>query len=291
MEFIRGLYENSEVLGIKNGDSVYLNDSFPHLKNCSSMIDLIKVLDDVTLCQVKSDILNHKYKSVDIADIILLSPIARPIHDIICVGVNYQAHMDEVSGKIDIEQAPAAVYFSKRACIMVGPDGEIENDFDLDRNLDYEVELAVIIGKEGKNISAKDAEDYIFGYSIANDISARHLQKAHGQWYKGKSLDTFSVLGPWIVEKADLPFPINLDIKCSVNGELRQNANTSTFIRDIPTLIEELSKGCTLEAGDIIITGTPAGVGMGFSPCKFLRSGDIVECEIEKIGILRNRIK
>lgn len=290
MEFLRGIFQNNEVLGIKQDEKVYLTKDIKQIKDITTMIELIETLDDMTLSQIKADICENKLQGINLNDIKLLSPIKRPIHDIICVGINYKDHATEVRGKVDIQETPSAVYFSKRACEIAGPDEPIKGHLDLDHRLDYEVELAVIIGKKGCNIPAQKADEYIFGYSIANDITARGLQKNHGQWFKGKSLDSFSVLGPWIVEKSDFSLPLSLDIKCSVNGELRQNSNTASFIRDIPSLIEELSKGCTLEAGDIILTGTPAGVGMGFNPSKFLKSGDIVECAIQGIGILKNQI-
>lgn len=143
---------------------------------------------------------------------------------------------------------------------------------DIDNALDYEVELAVIIGKTGKNIPVDKVEDYIFGYSIFNDFSSRRLQLKHMQWFKGKSLDTYSAMGPVILHKSALPFPVEVDIKCSVNGELRQNSNTKLFLNDIPKVVSELSQGMTLEAGDIIATGTPSGVGMGYKPGKWLKS-------------------
>ena len=144
----------------------------------------------------------------------------------------------------------------------------------------------MIIGKRGRDIKKEDAEDYIFGYSVFNDLSARRLQKEHTQWYKGKSLDTYSIMGPSILYKEDLPFPIEVDVVSRVNGEQRQNGNTNMLIHDIPAIIEDFSKGITIEPGDIIITGTPAGVGMGFNPPRYLKSGDKVECEIKEIGRL-----
>lgn len=162
---------------------------------------------------------------------------------------------------------------------------------DYSHNFDYEVELAVIIGKDGKDIPFEEAEDYIFGYTIGNDITVRDIQKKHIQWFKGKSLDTCTSIGPYIVHKSAIPFPVDLDISSKVNGEIRQKSNTKDLIFDIPTIISDLSKGLTLRAGDIILTGTPAGVGAGFKPPKYLKPGDIVECYIEKIGSLTNIIE
>ncbi|MGL5439727.1 MAG: fumarylacetoacetate hydrolase family protein [Filifactoraceae bacterium] len=290
MEFLRGLYNNKEVLGVKNGERVYLTCDLGLCKDITSMIELIKILDEPTLEKLRLDIVADKVKSIALDEIKLLAPIDRPIHDLICVGVNYSDHLAEVSSKIQINESSAPVYFSKRACKLTGPDEDIYGHLSLDHRLDYEVELAIIIGKEGKNIPLEKAEEYIFGYSISNDMTSRTLQKNHDQWYKGKSLDGFSILGPWIVEKSDLSLPLKLDIQSYINGELRQNSNTSYLISDIPKLISIFSQGCTLEPGDIILTGTPSGVGMGFKPSKFLKSGDTVECKIQGIGVLKNKI-
>ncbi len=219
--------------------------------------------------------------------------IKRSIHDIICVGVNYRDHLEETQKNFDkgFDKPKKIVYFSKRAYEIIGPEDSVKSRMDLDKKLDYEVELAVIIGKKGKDIPEKDVEEYIFGYSIFNDFSARELQQSHVQWYRGKSLDTYSAMGPVILHKSALPFPIEVDIKSFVNGELRQSSNTRLFLADIPKIISEISTGITLEAGDIIITGTPAGVGLGFNPPKFLKKGDQVICEIPEIGKLKNIIE
>lgn len=221
----------------------------------------------------------------------LLAPVERPIHDILCVGVNYRAHYEECAAAIHMEEPEAAVYFSKRCSRMSGPEEAVESHADLDRALDYEVELAVILGEGGRDIAPQDVERHIFGYSIFNDISARTLQHSHAQWYLGKSLDGFCAMGPWIVTRDELPMPLALNVESRLNGEVRQHSNTRAFIRDIPHLISELSQGITLEAGDIIISGTPAGVGMGFDPPRYMKPGDVIECEVEGIGVLRNRIR
>ncbi len=178
--------------------------------------------------------------------------------------------------------------FSKVASPAIGQGDNIKAFPEYTDKADYEVELAVIIGKDGIDIRKEDAEDYIFGYTIVNDVSARNIQRKHGQWFKGKSLETYCPMGPVIVHKSALPFPIELEIKCSINGELRQNSNTKQLIFDIPSIIHDLSKGMYLRKGDIIITGTPAGVGLGFKPFKFLKPGDEIECSIEGIGTLKN---
>lgn len=231
-------------------------------------------------------------EAFDLEEIKLLSPITRPIHDILCVGINYRSHEEETEHLFDLSAKKPSqhIYFSKRACHITGPDEAIPSHPFVDEEMDYEAELAVIIGKEGRDIAPEDAEDYIFGYSVFNDVTARAVQKKHVQWLRGKSLDGYSVMGPAIVHKSQLPFPLELNISCHVNGELRQQSNTRLLIADIPTIISELSAGMTLEPGDIIATGTPAGVGMGFTPPIYLKRGDKVLCSIEGIGELCNII-
>lgn len=233
----------------------------------------------------------EKYRNYSLSDVKICAPIGRPVHDVLCVGVNYMDHLKETKDTVrGFKEATAPVYFSKRAVAILGSGEAIELRDDLDEKLDYEVELAVIIGKRGKDIPKGEVEDYIFGYSVFNDISSRALQKRHGQWFRGKSLDTYTAMGPAILHKSALPFPIKVDVKSYVNDELRQSSNTELMITDIPSLISDLSSGMTLEAGDIVATGTPAGVGMGFSPPKYLKRGDVVMCEIAPIGRLINRI-
>lgn len=227
------------------------------------------------------------------AEVEKLSPIPRPMQDVLCLGINYMDHAEE-SARYKKEtftgDRPYAVYFSKRVNTAVPDGGRIDGHFDLHDTLDYEVELAVILGRDAKHIRAQDAEAYVFGYTILNDVSARSLQTRHKQFYFAKSLDGFTPMGPWIVTKDELPFPPALEIQSRVNGELRQNSNTDRLIFGIPQVLEELSAGMTLKAGTIIAMGTPAGVGMGFDPPRFLSSGDVVSCSIEGIGTLTNTV-
>jgi 2-keto-4-pentenoate hydratase/2-oxohepta-3-ene-1,7-dioic acid hydratase in catechol pathway len=231
---------------------------------------------------------------IALADVELLSPIPRPLQDVICLGINYAAHAEESARfKKESFDRPQeyTIYFSKRVNEAVAPGGYVLAHDDIEKKLDYEVELAVVIGKEAKNVSAEEARDYIFGYTILNDMSARDLQMNHKQWYMGKSLDAFTPIGPWIVTEDEIEWPPALAIKSWVNGEPRQDSNTDMLLRDIGGIIEELSGGITLMPGTIIATGTPSGVGMGFQPPKFLNKGDVIRCEIEGIGILENRVK
>lgn len=235
----------------------------------------------------------HPELAIPLEAVRLLAPIPEPRRNIVCLGKNYIDHVKEIKGLTGGGQnAPAApVYFTKATHTVIGTGEAILSHPEITQKVDYEVELAIIIGKEGINIPKEKAEDYIFGYTIANDISARDLQVDHLQWFKGKSLITHCPMGPWIVHKSLIPFPVELDIRCYVNGELRQEANTRDMIFDIPTIISDLSRGYPLFPGDIILTGTPAGVGMGFELPKFLKPGDQVKCVIEGIGEIINRIE
>ena len=233
-------------------------------------------------------------EGIDLGELRLLAPIPEPRQDVICLGMNYMDHSAEAAkwGKDDfVKNAGKAVYFSKRAAYIVGPGGEIDPHFDIVDGLDYEAALAVVLGKDAYRVSKEDAFDYVLGYSVLNDVSARNLQKAHKQFYFGKSLDTHTTMGPWIVTRDELPGAPELDIRCFINGEKRQDSNTRYMIFGVAEVIAELSQGMTLKAGTIIAMGTPAGVGMGFEPPKYLACGDVVRCEIDGIGVLENPVK
>ena len=233
-------------------------------------------------------------EAVELSDVTLLAPIPRPRQDVICLGINYRDHAQEAArynGEAFAKDKPTAIYFSKRVTEAVPPEGFIDSHPGLVQRLDYEAELAVIIGKTAKNVPAEKAAEHIFGYTVLNDVSARVLQTAHKQWYFGKSLDGFTPMGPCIVTADEIPFPPALPICCRVNGELRQSSDTGLLITGVADIIAELSAGMTLLPGTIIATGTPSGVGMGFDPPKFLKPGDVVECDIAGIGVLRNTVK
>ena len=231
--------------------------------------------------------------SVPAAEAVLCAPIPRPRQDIICLGMNYRDHLTEAANydSAFAKERPVTVYFSKRVSQAVAPEGFIERHAGLTERLDYENELAVILGRTARDVKAADAADYIFGYTIVNDVSAREVQTAHKQFYFGKSLDGFTPMGPCITTADEIAFPPALTLTTQVNGELRQNSNTELLLNSIAEIIEELSSGMTLLPGTIIATGTPAGVGMGFDPPKFLKPGDVVECSIEGIGTLRNTVR
>lgn len=271
---------------------VPLNENGFDYKDMNDLIDRMTD-EDRKKIEVLSKAENAK-GVLDIETVKKEAPIPEPKQDIICLGINYWAHAEEsVRYKKEAFDGDRKfpVYFSKRVN-RASADGEaIPSYSDIISTLDYEAELAVIIGKDAKNVAKEDAYKYVFGYTVINDVTARELQTRHKQWTFGKGLDGFTPMGPWIVTADEIAAPPVLTIKSFVNGEPRQNGRTDMFIHDIAYVINELSQGMTLKAGTIIATGTPAGVGMGFTPPKFLKAGDVVECEIEKIGKITNKVE
>lgn len=218
-----------------------------------------------------------------------LSPIPHPKKNIMCVGKNYRDHAIEMGSEADIPEH--VMVFTKAPTAMTGHLSPIDAHSDITNELDYEGELAVIIGVGGKNIKRENAFQHVFGYTILNDITARDLQNRHKQFFIGKSLDTSCPIGPWIVHHSQIHNANQLNITTKVNNEIRQNSNTKHFIFPIEEIISTLSKGMTLEPGDIIATGTPAGVGKGFKPPIFLKKDDVIEINIEGIGTLTNKVQ
>lgn len=294
MKLVTYCIEGTEKIGILNAleNGIYPIEALGfNFKNMLELIDNITTYDKKMLRE------KINYESIDalpLTQVKLLAPIPRPSQDLICLGGNYSEHNNEAAKFVDdayLKDPEPTIYFSKRVNEAVAPGDYIESHSDIVKDLDYEAELAVVIGKKARNVKAEDAEKYIFGYTIVNDVSARTIQLRHKQWYFGKSLDGFTPMGPSIVTADEFAFPPRLKLQCKVNGELRQNSNTDRMICTIPQVIEELSKGITLLPGTIIITGTPSGVGLALNPPKLLKAGDIVECIIEKIGNLSNEIK
>ncbi|UWU26100.1 fumarylacetoacetate hydrolase family protein (plasmid) [Rhizobium sp. CB3060] len=227
----------------------------------------------------------------------LLPPITNPPHNVFCVGKNYHAHAHEFTksgfdaGATAAEAIPEyPIIFTKPSSALARPFGDIPLWPGLDEAVDYEAELAVVIGKAGRSIAAERAFDHVFGYTAFNDVTARDLQKKHKQWFLGKGIDGFGPMGPWIVTKDELDIA-NVEITCTVNGEERQKTSTKDLIFDIPSLIEVISRSVTLLPGDIIATGTPAGVGIGFEPPRFLKHGDKVVVSIQGIGKIANTVR
>jgi 2-keto-4-pentenoate hydratase/2-oxohepta-3-ene-1,7-dioic acid hydratase in catechol pathway len=220
------------------------------------------------------------------------APPLRLRKNIFCIGRNYKAHIEEgfrARGEEPVFPKYLEI-FSKPPTTLVGHGEDIRWDPGFTQRLDYEVELGLVIGKAGRRIPANRAAEHIYGYTIGNDVSAREVQMNHGQWFLGKAMDTGCPMGPVIVPARDISNPQNLRLMTRVNGEIRQDSNTSDMLYNIGRIIEILSAGMTLEPGDVIITGTPSGVASGMSPPKWLKDGDVVECEIEGIGVLRNRV-
>src|SRR5438128_6905627 len=228
----------------------------------------------------------------DLSNVQLAAPIPRPRKNLMCLGWNYAEHEQETA-RIRGQEAKLPedpVIFTKAPTTVNSPYGNIIIDPAVSEQVDWEAELAVIIGKGGKNIREEDALSHVFGYTVLNDVTARDLQSRHKQFFKGKSIDGYCPMGPWIVTADEIADPQQLDVKLRVNGVTRQDSNTSMMIFPVRSIIAILSQGLTLEPGDIIATGTPSGVGFARNPPEFLKPGDVVEAEVEKIGMLRNTV-
>jgi len=240
------------------------------------------------------EILSTDPAGVPLGSVRLLAPIPRPRRNVFCVGLNYKNHAAETAraNGQELVLPQYASLFSKPPSCVIGPDAAIEFAPAQSEKIDWEVELTIVIGPGGRDIPVASAFEHIFGYTVGNDVSARDLQMRHGgQYFKGKSLDTFAPIGPWIVTADEIPDPGALGIRLRVNGVEKQNSNTSGLIFDVPTIVSVLSEGMTLEAGDLILTGTPEGVGFARTPPEFLKDGDVVECEVDDIGVLRNPVR
>jgi 2-keto-4-pentenoate hydratase/2-oxohepta-3-ene-1,7-dioic acid hydratase in catechol pathway len=236
---------------------------------------------------------NFRGKGAAFSALRLLAPIPRPRKNVFCVGWNYLEHFEEgAKARTQVQEMPQhPTFFSKLPTTVTGPYDPVPLHAGVTEMLDWEVELGVIVGRGGRNITEGDALKHVFGYTVVNDVSAREVQRRHGQqWFKGKSLDGSCPMGPWIVTADEVPDPQALRVSCRVNGVVKQDSNTRQMYFRIPRIIAELSAGLTLEPGDIISTGTPAGVGHARTPPEFLAPGDLLETEVEGIGALRNKI-
>lgn len=300
MRFVTAIHNQVQFVGVVNEEGTHvlpLNqavEAMPGKKGFpSSMLDCLEAgqsfIDQINdlLDWIESNSNAASY-FLPIEEVTLLAPIPRPKKNIFCVGKNYAEHAIELGSADDIPEH--VMVFTKAPTTVTGPNTTVLNHQSVTSQLDYEGELAVIIGKKGRAIKKEEALDFVFGYTIINDVTARDLQTRHNQFFIGKSLDTTCPMGPWIVHKSRIENPNQLDILTKVNGEVRQNSNTQNFIFPIEEVISVLSAGMTLEPGDIIATGTPAGVGKGFKPPKFLNPGDQIEITVEGIGTLVNKI-
>ena len=290
MRLLSCRHENRERLGILLGDSVGLlskDKGWPQ-----TMLELIEC-GPKKWSALAAGATDAIYESLALASANLLAPIPRPRKNIMCLGWNYEEHAQEaasVSGrKTEVPEYP--VVFTKNVTSINSPHGDIPWDPDMTTQLDWEVELAVVIGVSGHKIPVADALKHVFGYTVINDISARDVQFRHKQFFLGKSVDGTCPMGPVIVTADEIPDPQSLDLRTWVNGELKQSSNTRFQIFDVATALSILSRGMSLEPGDIISTGTPSGVGFARTPPEFLKPGDLVECEVQGIGRLRNRVR
>ncbi len=288
--------------------AAYIRDGVPRVGQVSADMKSVQDFDIPALVagrgalaivetQARGENLPKLLAPVALSSVKLKAPMPQPRRNIFCVGKNYFAHAREFAGSGfdssakaggDIPEVP--IYFTKVPECVVGPTDFIEIPLGVSEAIDYEVELAVVIGKGGKGIKAADAMQHVWGYTIINDVTARDWQQRHLQWHLGKSFDSFCPMGPWLVS-ADECDGANIQVRCYVNGELRQDASTADLIFSIPKLIETLSAGITLYPGDIIATGTPVGVGIGFKPPKYLKHGDVVRQEIDGIGFIENPVR
>jgi 2-keto-4-pentenoate hydratase/2-oxohepta-3-ene-1,7-dioic acid hydratase in catechol pathway len=285
MKFAAFTHKGTELIGMVDAGGL----SVVPIAGVADMVDLIARFAEI------GPRLTPSQPAIALADVRLLAPIAVPRRNIFCVGKNYGEHAREFArsgfeaGAVkgaELDEYPAV--FSKGPNTVVGPYDDVQLHANVTSSVDYEAELAVIIGRGGKDIAPERAYEHVFGYTVVNDVTARDRQKNHKQWFLGKTLDTFCPMGPWITTSDELD-PENLEVKCWVNGELRQNVNTRDLIFGIPSLISTISQGLALVPGDIIATGTPVGVGIGFTPPRFLKKNDVVAVEISKIGKIKNR--
>ena len=283
-------YQAQQYVFILQGDQVLIPALVPQYDQAiwRDMLTLIDNPPDLTATVAAvSDAMR-----VPLADIELLAPIPRPRRNVMCLGLNYLEHAEETASQVG-RSAKAPEYpivFTKSPTSVIGHDAAIPFDPDTCSQLDWEAELGVIIGKAGKKIQAENAHAHIFGYTVINDISARDIQLNHKQYFLGKSIDGGCPMGPFIVTADEIADAQQLKIECRVNGEVKQASNTRHMIFNIASIIQWLSRAMPLEAGDVIATGTPSGVGFVRQPPEFLVPGDVVECEVERVGVLRNRI-
>lgn len=294
MKFLTYIYDNKETIGVldRSETGVIPVESFG--LSFSSMEELAVKLTRKQQAEMQKALPQMDEAAIPLENIKLLAPIPRPTRDIMCLGVNFLDHALESVGVMGQEyggERKFPIYFAKHVNEAVAPGEPIDGHFDIVTDLDYEVEMAMVIRKDVKGAKAEDAADYIFGYTILNDVSARCIQMRHKQWFRGKSFDGFAPMGPYLVTADEFEFPPKIQLTCHVNDELRQNSNTELYIHNIPYVIEELSHAMTIPAGMIISMGTPAGVGMGHVPPKYLKHGDVVTCTIEGIGTIVNPVK
>ena len=288
MKIITGTTNGQTVAGLLEDDTVVICATGPAASG--AVLALISGGEDAL-----ADWVAKGGPRVPLSEVRLMAPIPDPRRDIFCVGKNYYAHAAEFhksgfdsSAKEQVPSAP--VIFTKATTSVIGPGDTVRASIDPTATVDYEGELAVVIGKRAFGVSKAQAMDHVFGYVIVNDVTSRELQKRHNQWVIGKGCDTFCPMGPWIATADEVGDPTALELTTQINGVLRQQATISDLIFDIPTLIETLSQTITLLPGDIIATGTPVGVGIGFTPPIYLQTGDVMRVAITGLGVLENPV-
>ncbi|MGE4431144.1 MAG: fumarylacetoacetate hydrolase family protein [Sphingobium sp.] len=285
MKLARFKRDDSIAMGVVDGDRIIPLDALG-FKTMLDIIDggeaaLAKIRDHAAGAQA-----NVGQANIPLADVRLLAPIERP-GKYLAIGMNYGKHLEEAD-KLGVARAQYQTWFNKQTSCIAGPYDDIEPG--VTEKLDYEIELGAIIGKAAKHVAEADALDHVFGYFVANDVSARDYQFHTPTFTMGKSFDTHGPIGPWIVTADEIPDPQTLDLRCYVNGDIRQSNNTGQMIHSLRQQIAYLSSAFTLEPGDLIATGTPEGVGVGMEPQQFLQPGDVVRCEIDGIGAIENRV-
>lgn len=285
-----GFLHNNQVIDMEDFGEI---SNFPLPSDMLDLIDMgIEIIDELNEMVAETPENYFKEIAYSLEEVTLLAPIQKPRKNIIGIGLNYTEHVAESARTLDttgkLPQKP--IIFSKPPTTVTGTNTEIIKNTKLTSQLDWEVELAVVIGKHGKYVPKADALDYVFGYTVINDISARDCRR-EGQWIVSKGQDTFAPMGPILVTKDEIENPHNLNLSLKVNGVEKQNSNTKFMLFNINDLIEDLSIVFTLEPGDIIATGTPAGVGAGRDPQEWLHNGDVVEASVEGIGTISNIVR
>ena len=292
MKLVTCRYQNQIYIGTMDGHRIALPGLAPGWNN--RFPDLLSLIDagEEGIRNLNEFISTAGDRIIVAADgVKLMAPIPRPRKNIICMGWNYSDHMQETKAtgvQTDLPKYP--IMFTKAASCTAGPFDDVPHDPEISDKIDWEVELGVVIGRAGHKVPSEKALGYVFGYVVINDVTARDLQKRHKQFYLSKSLPCSCPMGPVIVTADEIPDPQALKLQCRVNGELKQDASTASQIFDVATVLSYISASPGLEVGDVIATGTPSGVGYVRNPPEYLHPGDVVECEVEKIGCIRNRI-
>ena len=292
MKLVTCIYNQRQHLGVLLDDSVVIPALSPLWEsNIDNMIHLINA-GRHGIERLQYFVTHNKNDGIPLNEVDLLAPIPRPSKNIMCMGWNYMDHVYETSAAANRKATTPQdiIVFTKNILSVNSPYGDVPIHANVSRRMDWEVELGVIIGRHGRDIAEQNALSHVFGYAVINDITARDRQERHKQFFLGKSLDGTCPMGPCVVTADEIPNPQNLDLRCWVNDELKQDSNTRLMIFSVAHIISVLSQGMSLESGDIIATGTPSGVGFARNPPEYLATGDIVECEVEKIGRLRNRM-